>query len=291
MSSIHVYIQRFQLSYYISSICTGYNFSAKSYFWYNLKRMLSCWENYPCAENNFGLGIESWVTTLFKNWVVVRKSVIYCAKILRGVICINVFLKLKKLWTFLHTFQKVLKEHNTKYFLNTHSEPTWGTSQWGALEKDKQSPYPIWKGHLRHTWENDQQYHSSDGLDFKTPYRIHTMPWTQTRFESIYAVSTWRLPSSTYFSGFPLSELTIPASSHPHRCVHHHPTPSHIACSAYLLTVGLYNLSGSDTPVTYILTYSMSIILHPSPHNIRSHEKKILFHIKFLILLFLFTHL
>ena len=188
MSSIHVYIQRFQLSYYISSVCTGYNSSAKSYFWYNLKRMLSCWENYPYAENNFQLGVESWVTTLFKNWVIVRKSIIYCAKILRG---INVFLKLKKLLTFLHTFQKVLKERNSKYFLNTHSELTCGTSQWDILEKDKQSPSPIWKGRLKHAWDNDRQCNSSNGLDFKTPYRIHTVSWTQTIFESICAVSAW----------------------------------------------------------------------------------------------------
>lgn len=57
-------------------------------------------------------------------------------------ICINIYLKLKQLGTFLHTSQEILGEPN-KYLLSTLKELSSAISQWGILEKDKQSLYPI----------------------------------------------------------------------------------------------------------------------------------------------------
>ena len=147
MSSIHACIWRLQLSCYLSSVCIECSSSMRSSFWCNLKRVLSCLENHLCAENSFQLGVETWVTTRHSysktGWLSENHLFIVQRYFWGGCICINVFLKLKQLWTFLHTFQKVLKEPNNKYLLNILSELTSGPSQWRILEKDEQRPYPI----------------------------------------------------------------------------------------------------------------------------------------------------
>lgn len=147
MSSIHVCIWRLQLSCYLSSVCTEYSSSMRSSFWCNLKRVLSCRENHLCAENSFQLGVETWVTTRQSyaktGWLSENHLFIVQRYFGGRCICINLFLKWKQLWTFPHTFQKVLKEPNNKYLLNTLSELTSGPSQRRRLEKDEQRPYPI----------------------------------------------------------------------------------------------------------------------------------------------------
>lgn len=247
-----------------------------------LKRVFSCQENDHRTENKLKLGIETWVTIQLgyaKTQQLSESHYLLCTVVCLCVVCelMHKYIsEIEAIWAFLHTSQEVLEEPNNKYLLNTASELSSASSQWGILEKDEQATSQSTLG-IKGTHEiiiNNISHQMALAIGYLREYVEWLKPKPYVRTCILLVPMPCILPTVFYLWCFLLALLTIPASSHPHRCMHPSPPPYCFNCSACLLSVVLYklsNLSGSHTPWTY--SYSFRVpdpcsSLFPTQHNI-----------------------